>query len=208
MLNIQPSLQGFEDIKRFVDKRRQIVLAKILPGEFYVTKQNELISTVLGSCISACIWDEKIGIGGMNHFMLPIKRLQETHIDWQHDMSYTCRYGHWAMEYLINEVLKNGGRRDNMLAKVFGGGKIVPNMSDVGMGNIDFVRHFLRQEEIPVVAHDVGGPWPRKVIFHPNTGTVKIKKLRSLHNDTIQARETVYMSSLEQTETTSDIELF
>lgn len=204
---LQP-FQGFENIKRFVDKRRDIVIAKILPGELYVTKNNELVSTVLGSCISACIWDEKLGIGGMNHFMLPIKNDNHGSVGWEGDLSYTCRYGHWAMEHLINEIMKNGGQRDNLLAKVFGGGKIVPNMSDVGESNIDFVRHFLREEHIPVVAHNVGGPWPRKVLFHPNSGTVKLKKLRSLHNDTIQARESIYLNGIEQEEQTGDIELF
>ncbi|NTS76884.1 chemoreceptor glutamine deamidase CheD [Catenovulum sp. SM1970] len=208
MGTIQPSLVGFEHIKRFFDRRRQIVVAKVLPGEFYVTKENEIVSTVLGSCISACIWEEKLGIGGMNHFMLPVKRDEHGADGWQGDLSYTCRYGHWAMEYLINEIIKYGGRRENMLAKVFGGGKIVPNMSDVGASNIQFVRHFLQQESIPVIAHDVGGPWPRKVIFHPNSGMAKIKKLKSLHNDTIQARESIYRKDIEKNEQESDIELF
>ena len=208
MLNIQTSLKGFENIKRYVDKGRNMVVAKILPGELYVTKENELIATVLGSCISACIWDERLGIGGMNHFMLPIKRDLHGKDGWQFDASYTCRYGHWAMEYLINEILKNGGKKEHLVAKVFGGGKIVPNMSDVGESNIQFVRQYLRQEEIPVIAHDVGGPWPRKILFHPNSGIAKMKRLRSMHNDTIQLREQSYMKDIEQNETESDIELF
>lgn len=207
-MEIKPNFAGFEHIKRFVDKKRQVVVAKILPGEFYVTKENEIISTVLGSCISACIWDEVLGIGGMNHFMLPAKKDMHGAEGWHLDSSYTCRYGHWAMEYLINEIIKNGGRRENMIAKVFGGGKIVPNMSDVGMSNINFVRHFFKTEEIPVIAHDVGGPWPRKVIFHPNSGVAKVKKLRSMHNDTIQRREKAYMTDIEHQKDESDIELF
>lgn len=208
MVTIQPSLPGFDNVKRFVDKRHKRVVAKILPGELYVTKNDEFVSTVLGSCISACIWDEKLGIGGMNHFMLPIKSDNHGVTGWENDTSYTCRYGSWAMEFLINEILKNGGQRDNLVAKVFGGGKIVPKMSDVGESNIDFVRHFLRQEHIPVIAHDVGGPWPRKVMFHPATGAARLKKLRSLHNDTIQARENIYMEGIEKTPDSSDIELF
>jgi len=208
VINIQPSIKGYEQVKRFVDKNRQMVIAKILPGELYVTKNNELISTVLGSCISACIWDETLGIGGMNHFMLPIKRDAHGKDNWQLDTSYTCRYGHWAMEYLINEILKNGGKKERLVAKVFGGGKIVPNMSDVGESNIQFVRQYLQAEEIPVIAHDVGGPWPRKIMFHPNSGIAKMKRLRSMHNDTIQKREVSYMHDIEQHETESDIELF
>lgn len=208
MIEMPKTIAGFEHIKRFVDRRRSMVIAKILPGEFYVSKNDEFVSTVLGSCISACIWDEKLGVGGMNHFMLPVKRDMHGIDGWQEDASYTARYGHWAMEYLINEVQKNGGQRANMLAKVFGGGQIVPNMSDVGESNITFVRQYLRQEEIPVIAHDVGGPWPRKVMFHPNSGVAKVKKLRSMHNDTIQRRESAYMENIEQHEEQSDIELF
>lgn len=208
MVNIEPCIQGFEEIKRFADKRRHMVIAKILPGEVYVSKNNELISTVLGSCISACIWDEKMGIGGMNHFMLPIKRDNHGTAGWELDTSYTCRYGHWAMEFLINEIIKNGGYKSNLVAKVFGGGKIVPNMSDVGSSNIHFVRQYLQTEEIPVVAHDVGGPWPRKIMFHPNSGIAKMKRLRSMHNDTIRQREQVYLHDIEENETQSDIELF
>ncbi|MCU4675512.1 chemoreceptor glutamine deamidase CheD [Catenovulum sp. 2E275] len=208
MVSIQPHLSGFDHIKRFVDKNRQIVIAKILPGELYVTKQNELIATVLGSCIAACIWDETLGIGGMNHFMLPVKKDQHGASGWQLDTSYTCRYGYWAMEFLINEILKNGGKKERLVAKVFGGGKIIPNMSDVGEKNIQFVRQYLRAEQIPVIAHDVGGPWPRKIMFHPNSGIAKMKRLRSMHNDTIQQREQTYMHDIELSETQSDIELF
>lgn len=208
MLNIQPCIKGFEHIKRFADKRRHIVIAKILPGEVYVSKNNELISTVLGSCISACIWDEKLGIGGMNHFMLPIKRDNHGNDGWELDVSYTCRYGHWAMEFLINEITKNGGHRSNLVAKVFGGGKIVPKMSEVGTSNIHFVRQYLQTEEIPVIAHDVGGPWPRKIMFHPNSGVAKMKRLRSMHNDTIRQREQIYLHDIEENEIQSDIELF
>ncbi|EWH10054.1 chemoreceptor glutamine deamidase CheD [Catenovulum agarivorans DS-2] len=208
MLEIRPAISGFDSIKRYIDKSRHIVVAKILPGELYVTRENELVSTVLGSCISACIWDEKLGIGGMNHFMLPVQGQHHMPDDWTNEMSYSCRYGHWAMEFLINEIIKNGGIRSNLLAKVFGGGKIVAHMSDVGLGNIDFIRHYLRNEEIPVVSHDVGGPWPRKILFHPNSGVAKVKRLKALHNNTIEQREKAYFNNLTEQDDSSDIELF
>lgn len=197
----KPSLQGFEHIKRYWDKGRDSVVAKILPGEVYVTKRNELISTVLGSCISACIYDYKMGIGGMNHFMLPSNKNDS--ID-----SLSCRYGNWAMEFLINEIIKNGGNRDNFRIKIFGGGKIIKGMGDVGQGNIMFVSHYLKNEGLKVESHDVGGPWPRKVLFNPSTGKAQVKKLRSMHNDTIQQREYKYLHEIEEHDTHTDIELF
>ncbi|AIY64111.1 chemoreceptor glutamine deamidase CheD [Pseudoalteromonas piratica] len=194
-------LSGFDHIKRYWDRGRDSVVAKILPGEVYVTKQNELISTVLGSCISACVYDYKMGIGGMNHFMLPANN--NAGID-----SLSCRYGNWAMEFLINEIIKNGGSRDNFKIKIFGGGKIIKGMGDIGEGNIMFVSQYLKNEGFLVESHDVGGPWPRKVLFNPTSGKAHVKKLRSMHNDTIQQREFKYLHEIEEQDTHTDIELF
>ena len=209
-LEFKPVFPEFEHIKRYVDKQRGIVVAKILPGEFYVTKQEEAISTVLGSCISACIWDDRMKIGGMNHFMLPIKGDGIGANGWQEDNSYTCRYGLWAMEYLINEVLKHGGSRHNLKVKLFGGGKVLASMSsDVGERNIQFAQEYVQNEGLQVISTDVGGPWPRKVLFFPNTGKALVKKLQTTHNDTIQRREIQYRDSLDQPASDSaDIELF
>lgn len=202
--NFKPVFSGFEHVKRYWDRQREIVVAKILPGEFYVTKQNESISTVLGSCISACIYDAKMGVGGMNHFMLPIKA---GHADDFTD-ALSCRYGNWAMEFLINEVLKNGGSKQNLRVKLFGGGKIISSMTDVGEGNIRFASQYLKQEGLVIESHDVGGPWPRKVLFNPTTGKAHVKKLRSMHNDTIKEREYRYLTEIEQQDSHTDIELF
>ncbi|WP_462157032.1 chemoreceptor glutamine deamidase CheD [Pseudoalteromonas sp. GB56] len=199
-----PTLAGFEHIKRFWDSSRHKVMAKVLPGEFYVTKQDELISTVLGSCISACIYDPVMGIGGMNHFMLPTS-LKFDEID---PDNTDCRYGNWAMEILLNEIIKNGGSRKNLKVKLFGGGKIIRAMTDVGVGNIRFANAYVKEEGLNLVAHDVGGPWPRKIIFHPESGSVKMKKLQTMHNDTIQKRELKYLHDIETQETSTDIELF
>lgn len=209
-IEFKPVFPEFEHIKRYVDKQRNMVVAKILPGEFYVTKQEEAISTVLGSCISACIWDETMAIGGMNHFMLPIKGDSFGSHGWQQDNSYTCRYGLWAMEYLINEILKHGGSRHNLKVKLFGGGSVIASMtSDVGEKNIAFAKEYIENEGLEIVGSDVGGPWPRKVLFFPATGRALVKKLQTSHNDTIQRRETQYLDSLEQpAESSDDIELF
>jgi chemotaxis protein CheD len=201
----KPVYPGFENIKRYWDRSRKIVVAKILPGEFYVTKQREVISTVLGSCISACVYDEVMGIGGMNHFMLPINKAAALG---SIEDQLSCRYGNWAMEFLINEVIKNGGNRNNLKVKLFGGGQIIQSMTDVGEGNIRFASTYLKQEGFSIDSHDVGGPWPRKVLFYPETGKAQVKKLRSMHNDTIQQRENKYLHEIEEQDTHTDIELF
>jgi len=197
-------LPVFEHIKRYWDSGRESVVAKILPGEFYVSKNNELISTVLGSCIAACVYDEKLGIGGVNHFMLPVKKGE--HVEGAHSLS--GRYGNWAMEYLINEVLKNGGSRKNLKIKLFGGGRIISAMTDIGLGNISFANAYIKEEALNLVAHDMGGPWPRKIFFHPHTGKVHVKKLKNLHNNTIEKREVKYLQNLQQQDKKTDIELF
>jgi len=200
----KPVLTGFEHIKRYWDATRDQVVAKVLPGEFYVSKNDELITTVLGSCIAACVYDDKLGIGGINHFMLPIQKGER--IDQAHSLS--CRYGNWAMEYLINEVLKNGASRANLKVKLFGGGKIISAMTDIGIGNISFANAYVAEEALNLVAHDMGGPWPRKIFFNPHNGKVQVKKLRSLHNNTIEKREVRYLHNLEQQTQATDIELF
>ncbi|CAM3890419.1 MULTISPECIES: chemoreceptor glutamine deamidase CheD [Pseudoalteromonas] len=204
MREFRPVLRGFEHVKRFWDSGRAKVVAKVLPGEFYVSKQDELISTVLGSCIAACVYDEKLGIGGMNHFMLPgAKALKEVHAD-----DLNCRYGNWAMEYLINEVLKNGASRSNLKIKLFGGGKIISAMTDIGEGNIRFAQAYVEEESLNLISQDVGGPWPRKVIFHPQSGKAQVKKLRTMHNNTIEQREVRYLHDIEAQDNKTDIELF
>ena len=185
-------------------------MAKILPGEFYMTRDNIIISTTLGSCIAACIWDEKLGVGGMNHFMLPITDKEMHEVDWgQRGLaSDATRYGNFAMEHLINTILKNGGYKRNLKAKVFGGGKVLKKMSDVGERNTKFVFDYLDLEEIEVVKADVGSIFPRKVVFEPTTGRAFVKRLNNLHNDTIVRREFDYRDSIDAKPEGGDIELF
>jgi chemotaxis protein CheD len=202
--HFKPVLHGFEHIKRFWDSGQRQVIAKVLPGEFYVSKNDEVISTVLGSCIAACIYDDKLGVGGMNHFMLPIEKGVEPTS--AHNLN--CRYGNWAMEFLINEVLKNGASRQNLKIKLFGGGKIIRSMTDIGLGNIRFAYSYVQEEGLELVSHDVGGPWPRKVNFNPQTGKAQVKKLRDMHTDVIEKREVRYLHDIEEQDSKTDIELF
>jgi chemotaxis protein CheD len=200
------ALSGFSKINRYWDKTHDIYAAKLLPGEYYVTLQGEMIVTVLGSCVSACVRDKVFGIGGMNHFMLPTgAEGGSSNSSWN---SAATRYGNFAMEALINDILKNGGRRENLEVKVFGGGMILENMTNIGMMNISFVRDFIKTESLNLLAEDLGDVYPRKVHYFPQTGKVKMKKLRSMHNRTIIERETSYMDSLETQPIEGEIDLF
>ena len=201
-------IPGFEHVNRYWDKRMNLPAAKIMPGEFYVSRSGEMIVTVLGSCVSACIRDTKMGIGGMNHFMLPQESEHSTS-SWGGENSQASRYGNWAMEYLINSILKLGGTRRNLEIKIFGGGNVMQNMSDVGARNIEFVKRYLYEENFEVVAEDVGNVYPRKVLYFPDTGAVKVRKLVQVQNDTLLERERQYGRGLEgQRDSSGDVELF
>ncbi|MDT8371411.1 MAG: chemoreceptor glutamine deamidase CheD [Gammaproteobacteria bacterium] len=200
-----PCLKDFKHINRYWDRQHATWAAKILPGEYYVTiHDNEAIATTLGSCVSACIRDKVFGIGGMNHFMLPVKA-EHSSDDW---MDTATRYGSYAMEHLINEILKNGGNRKNLEVKLAGGGKVMRNMSDVGAKNIEFVLNYLQLEQIEIAAQDLGDNFPRKVLYYPATGKLKVKRLRSLHNDTLLAREIAYQHELDVQPDSGEVELF
>jgi chemotaxis protein CheD len=204
----KPSVTGFEHINRYWDKTFDVIAAKILPGEYYVTRENELITTVLGSCVSACIRDKEIGIGGMNHFMLPITTTDKLKKSSEAIVGQATRYGNFAMEHLINTILSNGGKRKNLELKVFGGGKIIPMLTDVGIKNIDFVLDYIDQEGLTLLSHDLGDIYPRKIIYFPQTGKVRMKKIQDLHNDTIAQRERQYLNVLKNEPVGGEVELF
>ena len=201
-------LPGFEHINRYWDKAHNTQAAKILPGEYYVTINDELVTTVLGSCVSACLRDKRLGVGGMNHFMLPIS---EDGSGWNgvSDVASTAtRYGNFAMEHMINEILKHGGQKRNLEAKIFGGGRIMQNLSDVGARNIEFVRDYLKVEGIPILGEDVSDIHPRKVVYFPRSGRALVKRIKHLHNDTVARRENAYLDEISHQPARVDIELF
>ncbi len=189
----------------YYDPGLQMNAIKLLPGQYYVCGDRIVIVTVLGSCVAACIRDPVLGIGGMNHFMLP-----ESVHDADSPLSSSARYGVYAMEILINELIKTGARRERLEAKVFGGGNVLRGFtaSTVGERNAEFVLKFLETEKIPVVARDLVGTYPRKVYFFPGDGKVRVKTLRSLHNGTIVKREGDYSQRLRATRVAGDVELF
>jgi chemotaxis protein CheD len=194
-------VSGFEGVHRYFEFASGLWIAQILPGDSYVTRGGELISTVLGSCISTCMRDAGAGVGGMNHFMLP------------HDPSggpgASGRYGLFAMEQLINALMKCGARRQALEVKIFGGGRVIPGTVDVGGANVRFVRRFLEDEGIPLAAADVGLAVARRVRYRPQTGQVRVLHLPMTENDKIAAREVELESRLRrELARPMDVELF
>jgi len=188
---------------RYYDRNFQRNAAKILPGEYFVSESGMLLVTVLGSCVAACIRDSDAGVGGMNHFMLPDDGGRET-------VGTSARYGTYAMEVLINHLLKLGARRNRLEAKVFGGGAVLSSLtsSNVGARNAEFVLDYLKTEKIPVVAKDLLDSYPRKVYYFPDTGRVLVKKLHRVHNETLFSRESDYKNRLSGSKVEGDVELF
>jgi chemotaxis protein CheD len=190
----------------YFDRTFNTDAAKISPGEYYFTNKDMLIVTVLGSCISACIRDSKTGIGGMNHFMLP----DSGSADKDSPVSESMRYGTYAMEVLINQLMRNGAKRENLEAKIFGGGNVLKSFTttNVGVRNAKFVKQFLKDEGIRITGEDLLDVFPRKVYYFPKTGKVLVKKLKETNNFTLVKREEAYASKLKTNEVGGDIDLF
>ena len=189
VLGSSPRLERLKSLPRrpgvasffFFDAHFRNEAVKVLPGEYFVFDQDILIMTTLGSCIAACLWDRDKRIGGMNHFMLP-----------DGGGAADCgRYGSYAMELLINELIKRGATRSTMEAKVFGGGAVISGMNSINVGerNTKFVLDYLHTERITVVSKDVMDIYPRKVCFLPASGKAMVKRLASTNTDMLAAQE-------------------
>jgi len=202
------TVAGFEGIACTWDAGLMHWCARIMPGEFYITNSGEAITTVLGSCISACIRDPLIGVGGMNHFMLPEDTTQGQSSWLDGDVGLATRYGSFAMESLINGLLKLGARRERLEVKLVGGGHILNVGMDVGDRNIDFARRWLKLENYAVVSEDVGQNCPRRVVYFPATGKVRVRYLRTLECREIVQREKQYLRKATFRRAAGDIELF
>ncbi|WP_076412051.1 chemotaxis protein CheD [Shewanella sp. UCD-KL12] len=203
---IPPPRTGFEDIPRSWDNKHNKVIARVDPGAFYISSHDEYIFTRLGSCVAACIWDPLLGIGGLNHFLLPERELHE---DWHQLTSYSCRYGNLAMEQLINGILKAGGQRKRLKAKIFGGAQMTKSsVLNVGLSNIEFVKEYLSLEGIEIEKEDLAGPWPRKVLFHPNSGKVLLKRLSPARIEQMMQEEKVYLKHIVKDQEDNQVELF
>ena len=170
----------------------------MLPGEFFVYNEDILIMTTLGSCIAACIWDRDRRVGGMNHFMLP------------EGTGDSGRYGSFAMDQLIGELVKRGATRSSMEAKVFGGGAVLGGMNTINVGqrNTSFVLDYLRTERIPVVSKDVLEIYPRKVCFLPASGKAMVKRLAATHSEAFVEQDRVAQQRTAQPAAGGSIDLF
>ena len=190
---------------KYFDRNSNVEAVKILPGEYFVTGRDMVLVTVLGSCVAACIRDKLTGIGGMNHFMLP-----DANVDGGNPVGLAGRYGTYAMELMINQLLKSGARRSNLEAKVFGGGNVMRGftVANVGQRNAEFVLDYLKAENIVLKAQDLLDIYPRKVYYFPATGRTLVKKLRSVHNDTIVQREQQYITRIRSSDIQGEVELF
>ena len=177
----------------YYDANFQLEAAKVLPGEFIATNRDMLLVTVLGSCVSVCLRDPVAGVAGLNHFSLPDGMSDQDTLT-----NLPERYGQHAMEVLIDEMVRLGGDRRHFEAKVFGGGSVLRGMlkSNIGERNVDFVRRFLGEESIPVLAEDLLDCYPRKVYYFTLSGRVLVKKIKDLHNRTIYERECAYRDRL------------
>jgi chemotaxis protein CheD len=193
---LPPALPQFAHIHRTwnVDLGRPV--AKLLPGEYYVTRNDECIFTVLGSCVSACARDRKLGIGGMNHFMLPLDRSKGQSAWGERLVSAATRYGNVAMERLVQDILDLGGQRADLEFKVIGGGKVLDIGLDVGAHNSEFVRQYIKNEGFVLSAEDLGSDYSRKLFYRPLTGEVRVKRLTANVNRAVFDREQKLSSKL------------
>lgn len=162
------------------------VVTTVHQGDCLVSNEADLtFSTVLGSCVSACVRDRVARVGGMNHFLLA-----EQSVTAQDRYGASARYGAFAMEQLINQVLSRGTRnKANLEIKVFGGGKINGALDDIGSKNIAFVREFLANEGYEMVKEDLGGTYARRVMFKPHSGRAFVKRLDNAANASIAREE-------------------
>lgn len=189
---------------RFFDAKFNHYAVKIMPGTHYVTaRQDEMLITTLGSCVSACIRDTALGIGGMNHFMLP-----ESEDGKWGGISSAMRYGNHAMETLLNDVLSMGGAKNRMEIKLFGGGHVLNSSNLIGEKNITFVERYLKNEHMATSSEHLGGERARKIIYFPKSGVVKMKLLPHAFDAAVLGTETKLRSNLSHQEIEGSVELF
>jgi len=191
---------------RYFDSRLGAWIVKVPPGDHYVTTDaEERVATTLGSCVAACVRDPTAGAGGLNHFLLP----GDPHEADGGGANAGMRYGQNAMERLINDVLSHGGRKDRLEVKIFGGGRLMGWDSDIGGQNVAFVREYLAAEGLPVAAEDVGGPYPRRIVYEPASGRVDRLLMRRAADRSVQQDEAAHRRALRAIGAApGDVELF
>jgi len=197
---LQAGRRSAQEASRFFfDPGFRRAAVKVLPGEFFVHDQDVAITTTLGSCVSACLHDPTRGVGGMNHFMLP-----------EASEAMACaRYGVHAMEILLNALMKRGARREQLQAKIFGGGQVLPSLAGtlIGRRNVDFVQDFLANEGIALRGADVLDVHPRRICMFPRSGLVLCRRLPLMQAAGFEVQERDYRATLRRV-APGDVELF
>jgi chemotaxis protein CheD len=182
-------------------------LVSVAPGDHYVTdKSSEIVVTLLGSCVAACVRDTITGVGGLNHFLLPSS---DSH-DLAQGSDEAMRFGDYAMEQLLNSIYRRGGNRGRIEVKMFGGARVLggSSMLRIGEQNIAFVEKFCRNEGFPIVARSVGGTAPRRLRFHPATGKAWVQELDKSSAVTVSAEEENYRRKMARAQPAGDVEFF
>lgn len=186
-------------MNKHYDPHFQRDIITIHPGEYYTSKDDIYIATVLGSCISVALYDINQGFGGMNHFMLP-----KSNRDEPLSSEDEGRFGNYAMELLINDMINKGSSKQSLRAKVFGGGNVLDagnsQMNMTGINNINFALNYLKAENIPIIVNDTGGIFPRKIYFNPLTSKVYLKRIQKSGQsvEQIKQRELEYKLQLQE----------
>ncbi len=188
--------------RRYFDRRKDVHVVKIYSGDCYCTdRKGEMLVTVLGSCVAACIRDPQAAVGGMNHFLLPDGGDGK-------DPLQAMRYGAFAMEQLINNILKLGGQKSRLEVKLFGGGNVIKSSAMIGDKNVRFVLDFCRDENLVIAGSDLGGSHPRRVHYYPDSGKVMLRTLRRREDMTVVEEEKQYAASIAGTVSASGVDLF
>jgi chemotaxis protein CheD len=193
--------------RSFQDAASGQTLVSVAPGDHYVTNDpNEVVVTLLGSCVAACARDTVTGVGGLNHFLLPSSDA--------HDLAQggdeAMRFGDYAMETLLNNIYRKGGARGRIEFKIFGGARVLGgnSMLKIGEQNIAFVERFLKTEGFPIVSRSVGGTAPRRLRFHPATGRAFVQELDRNSAATVTTQEENYRNTIARRAPAGDVEFF
>ncbi|MDX1975547.1 MAG: hypothetical protein SFT92_07730 [Rickettsiales bacterium] len=198
-----PVSEYFHGKKRFYNSAYNIHIVKIFAGEWAISnREDEMLATILGSCVSACIRDPLVGVGGMNHFLLPGDENSDA------TASDAARYGVNAMESLINALLKAGAQKHRLEFKIFGGGNVINNSARIGSKNARFVRSFLKEEGYRIVSEDLEGEQPRSLHYYPVTGKVMLRKLKRKEDFVVVEEEAKYQQQISKKPQEGEIELF
>ncbi len=194
--------------RRSSERENLAKVTTLYSGDYYVTdKPNEMIVTILGSCVAACLHDPVARVGGMNHFLLPDNTAGGS-VSNGSSSAESTRYGAFAMEQLINGILQRGGLKSRIEAKVFGGANVINNSAMIGSKNVSFIRNFLKQEGLKVTSSDLGGDYPRRLRFYPDTGKAMLMKLARKDDMMVVDEEKQFAEKLKVKPVEGDIELF